>query len=91
MIFKTKKYPAIKQSYCVVASYRLAAHASMIVGHDNLPVLNCKTKHTNLVLDDYGSLSNTLKYKGRQKHDDVFIYLFSYTQIEVEVDNRMEY
>lgn len=38
-----------------------------------------------------GSLSNTLKYKGRQKHDDVFIYLFSYTQIEVEVDNRMEY
>ena len=34
---------------------------------------------------------NTLKYKGRQKHDDVFIYLFSYTQIEVEVDNRMEY
>lgn len=46
MIFKTKKYPAIKQSYCVVASYRLAAHASMIVGRDNLPVLNCKTKKT---------------------------------------------
>lgn len=44
MIFKTKKYPAIKQSYCVVASYRLAAHASIIVGHDNLPVLNLIVK-----------------------------------------------
>ena len=44
VLFKTKKYLAIKQSYCVVASYRLAAHASMIIGHDNLPVLNCKTK-----------------------------------------------
>lgn len=34
------------QSHRAFASYRLAAHASMIIGRDNLPVLNYKTKKT---------------------------------------------
>ena len=54
---------------------------------------NQNNKTTDIGNDPYvccffGSLSNTLKYKGRQKHDDVFIYLFSYGSLSNPVDEE---